>query len=1246
MRLIAFLFVALIALTSGAHRAVAEEDPAAGDAAVESRLASALAQREKANAHEAARRFDLAIAGYNEVIASLRRLPEIHVELPATLLQLGETYVALGRYGQALPQFEEALKLSRKLFKGDHALVAKCLNNVGFAHGELGRRDRALPLFQESLAMRQRLMDGDHADIVQGLNNVAFTLSALGRPKEAVPLFKEALASSRRLADGDHRDVARAMDNLGSTYARLGRAQESLKLKEEAAAMLRRLVTGDDVQLALALTNVGQAYDEAGRHDDALDRFESAVAMFGRLYKEDHPYAATAIGNLAHTLDALERPEEALPHAQRALAMRRRLYAGDHPNVVVSLTTLAFVYRSLGRGSDGHATTLEALEMARRVYNADHLELLRCLNNAGQSASEVGRNADALHYLEQALSIYRRLRVKESELIAWLHSNLAFAYVELGRHEMALPLAERAVAMARRLWPDDRRDTAILLTSLAGVHGHLGEYRKAIPYAQEALEMSRRLRKGDHMAVAGAMHNLAYMYGELGEYTKALPLQREVLTMQERMNGPDSLGVAQSLHSLAFTLSRDGQTEEAEQTAERAIQVADRAQWLDEHLPRVLLSDLLLARGEASRAVQVLEVAAAHVESRRRQASVLDTDSRMSFVSELRRGDPFPRLIDALVSLGRDGDALAALERNRGREMLALLEQGNLDPLAIARSRAAGNPALLARIDDAEQAVRGAEAAITVARAERLRLRASRDRAARRAARVKAVAARRSLAGALRKRLAALREALPEGQALTEAEVRALLQAGEHLIAYSLGETSYLFVVSRDSVRSHRLGTKEAALTHERISAWVEEYVDELASERGALDEAAVRVGKTLHDALLPPTVWESVRGSKMLYIVPHGALHKLPFEALVHEIKGGQPTYLVDLAPPTAYAPSASVLGQLLKRPRGEVAGADIVAVADPAFEGSTSWPSEGIVVRATVPGGQARQVGVQPGDVVISFDGSPTKDLPSLLALVRARQPSKDKIRVEIDREGAPHTFLFDPGSLGLYLAGEPPPIAGPRILAAQLGSGVQRGTDMRASLAPLPGTKREIATIEATARATRRGIRFTTLVGGAATERALYELAQAPRILHLATHGLVDPFKSTREPALALTPPRVPVVGNDGFLTMGDLLERWHGRLRGTGLVVLSACDTQRGRLDANEGMVSLPWGFCFAGARSAVASLWRVDDVGTSELMTAFYERLLRDKALHPGEALRHARLAVKKTRPAPMYWAPFVLAGAP
>jgi CHAT domain-containing protein len=122
---------------------------------------------------------------------------------------------------------------------------------------------------------------------------------------------------------------------------------------------------------------------------------------------------------------------------------------------------------------------------------------------------------------------------------------------------------------------------------------------------------------------------------------------------------------------------------------------------------------------------------------------------------------------------------------------------------------------------------------------------------------------------------------------------------------------------------------------------------------------------------------------------------------------------------------------------------------------------------------------------------------------------------------------------------------------------------------------------------------------------------------------------------------------MVGPDGSLQEGFLhLRDIYGLRLDADLVVLSGCRTALGRELRGEGLVGLTRGFLYAGAPRVVASLWKVEDRATSELMARFY-RALWQEGLPPAAALRSAQLSLRRERRwrDPYFWAGFVLQGA-
>jgi CHAT domain-containing protein len=157
---------------------------------------------------------------------------------------------------------------------------------------------------------------------------------------------------------------------------------------------------------------------------------------------------------------------------------------------------------------------------------------------------------------------------------------------------------------------------------------------------------------------------------------------------------------------------------------------------------------------------------------------------------------------------------------------------------------------------------------------------------------------------------------------------------------------------------------------------------------------------------------------------------------------------------------------------------------------------------------------------------------------------------------------------------------------------------------------------------------------LIGRAATKDVVIDRAGQAGILHLAAHAVLNPVNPlfTR---IELAPDGEQGGGLEMHEVFGLDLSR-------TGLVTLSACSTQMGKLSAGDELEGLTRAFLYAGTPAVLASLWNVEDESTAFLMTKFYTHLRRGTGR--AESLRLAQMETRKRFPHPYQWAAFVLTG--
>lgn len=806
-----------------------------------------------------------------------------------------------------------------------------------------------------------------------------------------------------------------------------------------------------------------------------------------------------------------------------------------------------------------------------------------------------------------------------------LLSGLAMTRIRQGERVEALDVLDQALALLPA--DTDPGGRALVANRIAACYSFLGLPEESLRYAEEALPLARAA--ADQGLQANVLGNIGLALMELGRHAESLAYLSQAASLDEARG--DRVGLVSSLTMLGVLCVRQGD-------AVQALAYHRRALALGEELG--LKRQTANAWGNVGKA---LELSGDRAGARAATTQALTLFEAMSD----------PRGISTAVSnlgefLARDGDCAAArplLERAR-----QLAEKSRaLDRLARALSSLSGCQA------DAAAAATTAAEAVAIARR-------SGEQDPLRAALVTAARARKAAGQGLEAK-AALQEAI----ALTES-LQAELAGGEEvrsgflrervapyfllsdtLLAEGRTEEALLLterararvllgVLRSGRARIEKTLSAEESAAERRLAADVSALGTELRRERQRRTSDASRVASLEH-RLQEARVARDAFATRLYGA--HPELRTLRGEApaltpaelrslvqpdtalLVYVVSSDVPAHLLVLTREAAavelrsYAlGDATAIGDAVRAFRTAVAARDL-AVARHARA------LYDLVVRPA-----AAQIASRPQLVVVP-DG-PLWELPFQALMPRTGRYVLDDHAVSY----APSLTVLRAIQARPSRAGAGPllALANPSLGEARAG----RGASLMggASLPPLPDAEAQARALAALYPADRSRV----YLGADAREDVFKREAGRHRILHLATHGLLDDANPLYSQLVLATPREGDA--EDGLLEAREIL----GLDLDADLAVLSACETGRGRVSDGEGLVGLSWSFFVAGCPTTVVSQWKVESRSTSELMVAFHRELRAGRGR--AEALRRAMRAQMR-RPQwrhPFYWAAFAVVG--
>ncbi|MES9900836.1 MAG: tetratricopeptide repeat protein [Sedimenticola sp.] len=394
-------------------------------------------------------------------------LSEKHPDTLSSLNNLAGCLQALGRAGESLPLFEQALAGHREVLGNKHPCTLESLHNLACCLETLGCAREALPLYEQALADCREVLGDKHSDALTNLNNLAGCLVILGHAGKAQPLYEQALKGRREVLGDEHPNSLISLKHLGSCLRTLGRSGESLPLFEQALTGNRKVLGDKHPETLSSLNNLAECLITLGHARDALPLLEQALEHRREVLGDKHPHTLTSLNNLAGCLKTLGRAGEAVPLYEQALADRREVLGDQHPHTLTCRNNLALCLQTLGRAKEALPIHEQILTDHRKVLGDKHPETLETLNNLACSLNSIGRAQEALPFYRQSLEGRREvLGAQHPGTLASLN-NLAICMATLGEAHRALLLHAQALEGYYETLGDQHPDTLTCLFNMA-----------------------------------------------------------------------------------------------------------------------------------------------------------------------------------------------------------------------------------------------------------------------------------------------------------------------------------------------------------------------------------------------------------------------------------------------------------------------------------------------------------------------------------------------------------------------------------------------------------------------------------------------------------------------------------------------------------------------------------------------------------------------------------------------------------
>jgi len=1037
----------------------------------------------------------------------------------------------------------------------------------------------------------------------------------------------DALENAKRLREslesagkGGTVDGARALDLVvEASWKCKAATPDTQGLAEKAVAIKKSLLPADDPQVAASLQQLANIYNDRNEFAPALAIYREVLAIREKAFGADSLDIVPTLTNLGLASSKAADYRGAREWYERALAIREKRLPPDHPDLALSLQGVGMALYYLGDYAGAEPYLRRTLAIREQALKPSDPMTIGTVLNIGDVLQKKGDLSDAASFQRRALNLIESDPHHDLSGIANVSGNLAAIYAEMGDYQRALVLQEKNVRSLSGEPPSRPIDLALALNNLGYFLFLAGDYAGAGKPLQQALDLRRKSLPPDHADIADTLTRLADLALKKKDFTEARKDYDEALAIQRRSLGEAHPDTADTLNNMADLREADGDPTGALALYEESLSVLKKALGEDH---------ALVLRVKVNRAAALLELG---------RREVAESDLRAVLSKQETVLGPFhPDVARTLTVLagsrlqsGNRNEALSLALRAEtiARDLLISTEPALSDRQARAFSgtRTSGNAlalSVIAASDPHPEAVKSAWNSVIRSRALVVDAMAARQHVVEASADADIAKLREDLSHA-RERLSTL--AL-RGPGKTEMGVyrRRLVEARSEKESLERG-----------------LGEKSAPFKEETREAHAG-YGDVAASlPPGAALVAYVRFDRAAVESRSDPTptylAFVQRAGEEAPRVVPLGDAKVI--DAAVrrwrHEA-GTEPTAI----PAAARADEGRYLeaGLALRK-----------SIWDPVMP---SLKNASLVL--VVADGELQFVSFAAlpaaGDRYLVESGPAIHYLSAERDLTRTHASAAAGGLLVV---GAPD---FD-ARLGVVVAVKASALESSSASSRRRAATISCGEATPARFESLPGSAAEVESIRSlwNKLGTSRGdVRL--LMGPEATAPAFSKNAAGSAVIHLATHGFFLDDACAPEAETLLRSGLVFAGANhrgeipddaldDGLLTAEQVASL---DLRGVDWVVLSACETGLGDVEAGEGVLGLRRSFRIAGAATLITSLWRVKDDASRDWMTALYNGRL--SGLSTAEAVRNASLAMLKSARKvgrsthPFYWGAFVATG--
>lgn len=368
-----------------------------------------------------------------------------------SMTEVGDSLIALGKFSDAIPQFDSAARIF-----DDHESWSKflqCKNQISMCQWRLGKLATSKELSEEVITLNNQRLGKEGEELAMAYYNLGVVGSLSGESNSSIDYFKKSL-HVRRQSLGDSNDlVARSYGALGSAYFYKNSFDSAIMYNKLALGISRVLFGEFDRQVAAFTNTLGLIYEQKGMLGLATKYYKEALEVRKKVLNPDHPALAWSYNNVGIQYEKRGQHQLAMDHYQEALRIRQKVFKEPHIDLASSYINLGSLLQRTGDLELSMDYYIRAWEIYREV-NAHPTLKATALQNVAAINNDLENYEKGVEFLKRTFSEGRSEEIEIHEWQCNAYLLLGGAYLGLKAYDSALRNFDLAIETTRKVHGD------------------------------------------------------------------------------------------------------------------------------------------------------------------------------------------------------------------------------------------------------------------------------------------------------------------------------------------------------------------------------------------------------------------------------------------------------------------------------------------------------------------------------------------------------------------------------------------------------------------------------------------------------------------------------------------------------------------------------------------------------------------------------------------------------------------------